>query len=51
MRVFEAWIQTKSTSCFDSPHFYGYPAVLIDLERADSQVVFELLSEAAIAKN
>ena len=46
-----AWIQTEPRSCFDSPHFNGYPAVLIDLDQADSQVVFELLSEAAIAKN
>jgi len=41
----QAWITSAPESCFDSPHFAGYPAVLIDLERCDLQVVFELLSE------
>lgn len=42
-----AWIQTEPATCFDSPHFKNYPAILVDLETADPQVVFELLSAAA----
>jgi hypothetical protein len=40
-----AWIESEPDSCFDSPHFANYPAVLIDLATCDLQVVFELLSE------
>lgn len=40
-----AWIESEPNSCFDSPHFRNYPAVLIDLANCDLQVVFELLSE------
>ena len=43
-----AWIETEPASCFDSPHFNGYPAVLVNLDTADAQVVFELLAEAAV---
>ncbi len=38
----EAWILEAPETCFDSPHFAGYPAVLIDVERADRQVVLEI---------
>ena len=41
----QAWISSAPESCFDSAHFANYAAVLIDLERCDLQVVFELLSE------
>jgi hypothetical protein len=40
-----AWIESEPNSCFDSPHFRNYPAVLINLANCDMQVVFELLSE------
>lgn len=46
-----AWIQTEPRTCFDSPHFSHYPAVLVNLETADPQVVFELLSAAAELSN
>lgn len=42
-----AWIQTEPATCFDSPHFSSYPAVLVNLDTADEQVVFELLADAA----
>ncbi|MEY4741872.1 MAG: hypothetical protein RL672_622 [Actinomycetota bacterium] len=42
-----AWIETAPATCFDSPHFAGYPAVLVNLDTADAQVVFELLSLAS----
>lgn len=42
-----AWIETEPATCFDSPHFASYPAVLVNLDTADEQVVFELLAEAA----
>lgn len=41
----QAWIESEPNTCFDSPHFKNYPAVLIDLVKCDLQVVFELLSE------
>jgi len=41
------WLETESATCFDSPHFSGYPAVLVDLAKADPQVVYELMSAAA----
>ena len=40
-----AWIATEPISCFDSPHFANYPAVLIDLSKCDLEVVFELLGQ------
>ena len=41
----EAWIASEQNSCFDSPHFANYPAVLIDLSKCDLEVVFELLGQ------
>lgn len=41
----DAWIASEPKSCFDSPHFANYPAVLIDLDRCDLEVVFELLGQ------
>ena len=41
----QAWISSAPKSCFDSPHFESYAAVLVDVEQCDLQVVFELLSE------
>ncbi len=43
----EAWILAAPRTCFDSPHFAGYPAVLIDLQRADPQVLLEIADAAA----
>ena len=40
-----AWISAEPKSCFDSPHFANYPAVLIDLLNCDIEVVFELLGQ------
>lgn len=42
-----AWIETEPVTCFDSPHFTGYPAVLVNLDTADPQVVFELIAIAS----
>ena len=42
-----AWILAAPRTCFDSPHFAGYPAVLIDLQKADPQVVLEIADAAA----
>ena len=42
-----AWMLAAPQTCFDSPHFAGYPAVLIDLENADPQVLFEIADATA----
>lgn len=42
----DAWVQTVPGPCFVSPHFATYPAVLVDLEKADLQLVTELLNES-----
>jgi hypothetical protein len=42
----DAWVETVPGPCFVSPHFANYPAVLVDLERADLQLVTELLNES-----
>lgn len=42
----DAWVQTVPGPCFVSPHFANYPAVLVDLEKADLQLVTELLNES-----
>lgn len=43
----QAWILEAPDTCFESAHFAGYPAVLIDLENADPQVLFEIADAAA----
>ena len=43
----KAWMNAAPAVCFDSPHFANYPAVLVDLELADEQVVRELFEETA----
>jgi hypothetical protein len=45
--VKQAWINAASGVCFDSPHFATYPAVLVNLELADEQLVRELFEETA----
>ena len=42
----DAWVQTVPGACFVSNHFANYPAVLVDLEKADLQLVTELLNES-----
>jgi len=38
----QAWLQAAPGTCFDTPHFKNYPAVLINLEHADPQVLLEI---------
>ena len=45
----DAWIETVPGSCFVSNHFLNYPAVLVDLELADEQLVRELFDEGVLA--
>jgi len=42
-----AWMIAAPATCFDSPHFSGYPAVLINLTTADPQVLFEIADATA----
>jgi hypothetical protein len=42
-----AWMLAAPQTCFDSPHFAGYPAVLINLQNADPQVLFEIAEATA----
>ena len=42
-----AWMLAAPRTCFDSPHFAGYPAVLIDVKNADPQVLFEIAEATA----
>jgi len=37
------WVASEPRTCFTTPHFEGYPIVLVDLEQADPFVVEELL--------
>jgi hypothetical protein len=46
LMVRDAWVQTVPGACFVSNHFANYPAVLVDLEKADLQLVTELLNES-----
>ena len=41
----DAWVQTVPGPCFVSPHFANYPAVLVDMELADHQLVRELFHD------
>ena len=47
----DAWVQTVPGSCFVSPHFANYPAVLVDMELADEQLVRELFDDGVAAAN
>lgn len=42
----DAWLQAVPGPIFVSAHFANYPAVLVDLEKADLQLVTELLHES-----
>ena len=43
----QAWLEAAPDTCFDAPHFAKYPAVLIDLQNADPQVVLEIADACA----
>ena len=45
----DAWIQTVPGQCFVSPHFANYPAVLVDMELADEQLLRELFADGVLA--
>lgn len=45
--VKQGWIETVPGVCFTSGHFANYPAVLVDMELADEQIVRELFEESA----
>lgn len=45
----DAWIQTVPGVCFVSQHFLNYPAVLVDMELADEQLIRELFEEGVLA--
>jgi hypothetical protein len=45
----DAWIQTVGGPCFVSKHFQTYPAILVDLELADEQLIRELFDEGVFA--
>jgi hypothetical protein len=45
----DAWVQTVPGPCFVSPHFAKYPAVLVDMELADEQLVRELFDDGVLA--
>ena len=47
----DAWVQTVPGRCFVSGHFANYPAVLVDMELADEQLVTELFAEGVAAVN
>jgi hypothetical protein len=44
--VRDAWVQTVPGACFVSGHFALYPAVLVDMNLADKQLLRELLDES-----
>lgn len=39
------WVDRHS-ECFDSPHFSGYPAVLVDLSKAQASTIVALFADA-----
>jgi hypothetical protein len=42
----DAWIQSVGSPLFVSNHFANYPAVLVDMEKADLELVTELLNDS-----
>jgi hypothetical protein len=46
----EAILAEHSESCFTTPHFDGYAAVLIQLERISRETLEELIEEAWLAQ-
>ena len=45
----EALLATASEVCFTTPHFDGYPAVLVRLEAIDPEALDELVQEGWLA--
>jgi hypothetical protein len=45
----DAWIQTEPGACFVSRHFLNYPAVLVDMEIVEEQIVRELFDDGLLA--
>jgi hypothetical protein len=45
----DACVQTVPRICFVSQHFASYPAVLVDLELADEQLIRELFADGVDA--
>jgi len=43
-------LRTRPTFCFTTPHFDGYPAVLVRLDRVDSAELEDLLVEAWLSR-
>jgi hypothetical protein len=46
----EAILAENPDSCFTTPHFNGYPAVLIQLERIPLETLEEIVEEAWLAQ-
>ena len=46
----EAVLATDAEVCFTTPHFNGYPAVLVRLEQAAVPLLEELLTEAWLSR-
>lgn len=46
----DAWLATRPDVFFTTPHFDGYPAVLVRLAKIDAALLRELLTEAWLAR-
>jgi hypothetical protein len=46
----EALLESEPEFCFTTPHFDGYPAVLVQLDRIGSHDLEELIEEAWLAR-
>ena len=49
LQVRDLWISKAPQACFTSLHFATYPAVLVDMEKADEALVRELFQLGAQA--
>lgn len=48
--VAEALVASEAPVVFTTPHFDGYPSVLVDLDRASVELLEELVEEAWLAQ-
>jgi hypothetical protein len=46
----EALLESEPHYCFTTPHFDGYPAVLVQLDRIGPEELAELIEEAWVAR-
>ena len=46
----EALLGSEPGACFTTPHFDGYPSVLVRLDRIDADTLAELVEEAWLAR-